>query len=138
MLRTRWERIGIGLLVIGLAQASAFAATVDQARGEAPALQSPSRAPGWLVFEKLGRGVGNFFFGWVEIPATIQRQYHEQDAPASFASGVLMGMAKAMGRTVVGMYETVTFLVPIPPAYKPVLPPLDYFAKQHPDWKLSQ
>lgn len=138
MPRKDWGRLAIGLLVIMLSQTGAHAAASIQAPGETPSLQSPSRATGWLVFEKLGRGVGNFFFGWVEIPSTIQRRYHEQDAPASFASGALIGMAKAVGRTLVGMYETVTFLLPIPPDYQPVLPPLDYFKEKHPDWKLPQ
>ena len=101
-------------------------------------MRRPANTTGWPIFEKLGRGVGNVMFGWVEVPMTIQRHYREQDATASMAAGLFMGLAKAMGRTVVGAYETVTCVLPIPPGYASILPPLDYFADRHPDWQLPR
>ena len=112
------------VLIVGAEIAKAAAAPTE--------LQTPPTPSGWVIFEKLGRGLGNVAFGWTEIPGTIQQQYREHDAPSSFFSGLFIGFAKAIGRTAVGAYETVTFVIP----QGPILPPLTYFKRDHPDWKL--
>ncbi len=109
-----------------------FVSLVGGATAATPELQTPPAPSGWVILEKLGRGLGNIAFGWVELPGTIQAQYREHDAPTSFFSGLFMGFFKAVGRTAVGVYETATFIIP----QQPVLPPIEYLKHQHPDWKL--
>jgi hypothetical protein len=43
-------------------------------------------------------------------------------------------VVEAVVRTTVGAYETVTFLVPIPSGYAPILPPLRAFTGRGPKW----
>ena len=70
---------------------------------------------------KLGRGLANFFTGWLEIPAEIGRQLQKKGEVAAAFVGPVLGLCKAVGRTAVGVYETVTFPFPVPPGYKSVL-----------------
>ena len=72
---------------------------------------------------KLGRGIANIATGWAEIPAEIFRESgNEGDAAAMFAAP-FKGLAKAIGRTAVGAYEVVTFIIPLPRFYNPVIEP---------------
>lgn len=72
---------------------------------------------------KLGRGLANLFTGVVEIPKNISREWRKTDP----ATGVLVGGAKGVGwaasRMAVGAFETVTFPVPVPPNYEPLMEP---------------
>ena len=70
---------------------------------------------------KLGRGLANLFTGWLEIPAEIGRQLRKKGEVAATFVGPVLGLCKAVGRTAVGVYETVTFPFPVPPGYKSVL-----------------
>ena len=78
------------------------------------------------AFEKLGRGIGNLFLGALEIPVTIDKRYQESNTIDSFLSGLAIGAFKGLVRTGVGLYETVTFLLPYPESYAPILHPLPY------------
>ena len=102
----------------------------------APAADIPSRVTQALAranvppaIEKLGRGVANITGGWLEIPLTIQRRYLPQDAGTSLVVGAITGLFKGLGRTAVGAYETLTFFLPIPADFAPILPTLAYFDK---------
>jgi putative exosortase-associated protein (TIGR04073 family) len=44
-------------------------------------------------------------------------------APIALFGGVGKGIAYMVGRIVTGVYETVTFPVPIPPGYRPIIEP---------------
>jgi putative exosortase-associated protein (TIGR04073 family) len=77
--------------------------------------------------EKLGRGVSNLLGGWLEIPATIQQRHTTRDTAGSLASGAFIGLFRGIGRTVVGAYETLTFWLPLPEDFAPILPTLPYF-----------
>lgn len=79
------------------------------------------------VIEKLARGTGNFFCGWLEVPLNIQRRYSTTDTATSLLSGTAIGAIKGVARTGVGLYEMLTFWFPYPPRYAPILPTLDYF-----------
>ncbi len=59
---------------------------------------------------KLGRGMGNIFFGWAEIPMTFDRDL-KKGKPLGHLLGVspVLGTAKALMRTGVGVYEAVSF-----------------------------
>ena len=82
------------------------------------------------AFGKLGRGVGNALGGWLEIPIQIEDHYAPADPLPTFATGLAVGVFKGLVRTGVGVYEAVTFLVPYPEEYEPVLPPLAYFQRK--------
>ncbi len=72
---------------------------------------------------KLGRGLANFLTGWVEIPAEIGRQVEKKGEFAAIFVGPVLGFCKAIGRTAVGVYDALTFPIPFPAEYKPVIEP---------------
>lgn len=61
------------------------------------------------VMTKLGRGLSNLFFGWVEIPKTWDAKM-KQGKPLSYLLTVapVLGTARAAMRTGVGVYEMST------------------------------
>jgi putative exosortase-associated protein (TIGR04073 family) len=81
------------------------------------------------AFVKLGRGLGNFLMGWLELPLNIQQRYQPSDAATSVLTGAAVGLVKGAVRTGVGLYETVTFLLPYPEQFAPILPTLEYMRK---------
>ena len=81
------------------------------------------------AFEKLGRGVSNALLGWTEIPLGVQQHSTPTDAGGSFITGAAHGVVKGLVRTGVGLYETVTFFLPYPEHYAPILPTLAYFKR---------
>ena len=81
------------------------------------------------AFEKLGRGAANFLTGWMEVPLNIGYRYTPRDAATSAFTGAALGVMKGFVRTGVGLYEVVTFFLPYPEQYAPILPTLDYFKR---------
>ena len=81
------------------------------------------------ALEKLGRGVSNVAGGWLEIPLNISKRYDLHDTGTSLAVGAIAGLFKGVVRTVVGVYETLTFFIPLPRNFAPILPTLEYFQK---------
>jgi putative exosortase-associated protein (TIGR04073 family) len=74
--------------------------------------------------QKLGRGIANLFTGWLEIPYEIGRKINRDDSMISgIFIGPITGFCKAVGRTAVGMYDILTFPLPIPKGYQPVIEP---------------
>ena len=82
--------------------------------------------------EKLGRGLGNVAGGWLEIPYQIGQRYTARDTAGSLVAGTFIGVIKGVVRTVVGAYETVTFWLPLPEQFAPILPTLPYFDTAEP------
>ncbi|MCK5556752.1 MAG: exosortase system-associated protein, TIGR04073 family [Candidatus Hydrogenedentes bacterium] len=80
--------------------------------------------PGKRQLTKLGRGLANIFSGWAEIPKEIHTQGKTSQKLASviFAAPVI-GIAKMFARMTVGVFETVTFFLPIPEDYAPIIEP---------------
>ena len=83
----------------------------------------------WPPLEKLGRGVSNVAGGWLEIPLNIDKRYDLHDTGTSLVVGAITGLFKGVVRTVVGVYETLTFFIPLPRDFAPILPTLEYFQK---------
>ena len=81
------------------------------------------------AFAKLGRGTANTLGGWMELPLNIQQRYTERDTAGSLFTGVAYGVFKGLVRTGVGLYEVVTFFLPYPEEFAPILPTLEYFRK---------
>lgn len=84
------------------------------------------------AFEKLGRGLGNVVGGWLEIPYQIDQRYTARHTAGSMFAGAFIGVIKGVARTVVGAYETVTFWLPLPEQFAPILPTLPYFDTAEP------
>jgi len=77
---------------------------------------------------KLGRGVANTLGGWMEIPLTVDEEWDaSHDQAANLFAGAGMGILNGAARTAVGLYEVVTFPLPLPAGYAPILPTLKYF-----------
>ncbi len=71
--------------------------------------------------KKLGRGISNFTLGWVEIFTTVEDTGKSDGIVAAATYGLLKGFAKGIFRMAVGAYETLSFPVPVPKDYKPIL-----------------
>lgn len=103
------------------------ARSASTAAGQSRARAVMDRSERYPGFDKLGRGAGNVLTGWLEIPLAVQRRYVSREPVTTFVTGTAVGLAKGVTRTAVGVYETVTFFLPYPNNFGPLLPPLDYF-----------
>ena len=81
------------------------------------------------ALEKLGRGLANLFGGWLEIPYNIHVRASQSDTAGSYFTGAAHGLVRGVVRTAVGAYETVSFFIPYPEDYAPILPTQAYFNK---------
>jgi len=71
--------------------------------------------------KKLGRGIANIATFPIEILLQTSR-VNNTDGPVAAATwGVLKGVGMSGVRLLVGVYETVTFPIPLPPHYGPIL-----------------
>ncbi|HKW86575.1 MAG TPA: exosortase system-associated protein, TIGR04073 family [Nitrospiraceae bacterium] len=83
------------------------------------------------IATKLTRGVVNFTTGWVELPKQIYLVGHNEGLVTGAIRGLIDGLGMFIARTVAGAYEVLTFPLPIPPQYQPMLRP-DYVWQQDP------
>ena len=72
---------------------------------------------------KLGRGIANVATGALELPNNVVSVTEEDGYIAGVTYGIIKGLAWSVLRIAVGAYETVTFLIPIPFHYEPILKP---------------
>jgi putative exosortase-associated protein (TIGR04073 family) len=72
---------------------------------------------------KLGRGFANLLFGVVEVPNQYTKAVAEHGGAAGVTYGVPKGFVRWIQREFVGVYEVLTFPVPFPRGYKPVMKP---------------
>lgn len=80
---------------------------------------------------KLIRGVVNFATGWAEVPKQIYLIGREEGWTTGMIRGPIDGLGMFAARTVAGAYEILTFPLPIPPGYQPMLQP-DYVWQAEP------
>ncbi len=78
---------------------------------------------------KLQRGFLNVALSPIEISNELSKGVKNDTLPPSWIAGLGRGSIYAVGRALVGVYEMVTFAIPWPAKYKPVLQP--EFAWQH-------
>ena len=78
---------------------------------------------GHNALRKLGRGVANILFGIVEVPNQITKATSEHGGAGGVTYGVGKGFVRWFARELTGVYEVVTFPVPFPRGYKPVMKP---------------
>lgn len=82
---------------------------------------NPAPAQAANLFHKLGRGVTNTATGWLELPASIGNAKREGTVALWLVTGAVEGLVKGMTRTLVGIWDMVTF--PIPPYDSALLDP---------------
>ncbi len=82
------------------------------------------------VTRKLGRGVANTGFGWVELFKGVQDVGEEKGFWAGATWGPIYGTLNAVRRTAVGVYEVATFPVSNEDHFEPILEP-EFVMQQH-------
>ena len=79
------------------------------------------------ALDKLGRGAANVVTSPFEISKNMGDAKTEDGIFASLTVGLFKGIFDFGKRAVVGVYEIVTFPIPIPADYKPILTDPEYF-----------
>ncbi|MCH7504438.1 exosortase system-associated protein, TIGR04073 family [PVC group bacterium] len=79
---------------------------------------------------KLLRGVANIATGWIEIPKQMYQTSVDHNPLLGLTWGTVKGVGYGVGRTLVGVYDTVTFPIPIPSDYEPVVEPEYVFSPE--------
>jgi len=72
---------------------------------------------------KLGRGVVNTLTGLWEVPIDILKTCKADGVPTGLTVGTVRGLATGIYRTLVGLYEVVTFAIPAPAGYRAITDP---------------
>ena len=73
---------------------------------------------------KLGRGVANILTGVAELPLQMERTARTKGQMAGATVGMLRGAGYAIGRTLAGGFEVLTFPFPNPTGgYTPIVQP---------------
>ena len=72
---------------------------------------------------KLGRGLSNLIFGIVEVPNQISGTTADKGGAAGVTYGAGKGLLRWVCREIVGVYEVVTFPLPMGTGYKGVMEP---------------
>lgn len=72
---------------------------------------------------KLARGLVNTLTGLWELPVTVLRMCKSDGAPKGLTIGFAKGLTWGLYRTLVGIYEVVTFPIPAPAGYKAITDP---------------
>lgn len=79
------------------------------------------------AWKKLGRGVSNMITFPFEIPNQVSRTNRSDGPMAAFTWGLIKGVGMTCFRALVGVYETISFPVPCPEDYKPILTDPEFF-----------
>lgn len=76
-------------------------------------------------WSKLGRGLNNVAFCWIEIPHTAAERAEKGERwPIAIVAGLTQGVFNAVSRAVVGVYEVGTFPIANPSGdFGPLLEP---------------
>lgn len=77
--------------------------------------------------QKLGRGFSNCLTFVMEIPNQISNVNKANGPLVGFTWGLLKGVGMSGVRAAVGIYEIVTFPLPCPAGYAPILTDPEYF-----------
>ena len=66
---------------------------------------------------KMGRGMVNVLTGWLELPKYLQLGTQASNPMTGLAMGLMKGAGMTLLRSGVGLYETVTFPIPLPKGF---------------------
>jgi putative exosortase-associated protein (TIGR04073 family) len=75
------------------------------------------------ITRKLMRGTANVMCGWCEVPRNIHIQIEDKDPLTGVIVGTVRGVQQAAIRTGAGVWEIVTFPIPLPSEYRPLVEP---------------
>lgn len=75
------------------------------------------------MLRKAQRGFLNIALCPFEISNELAKEVRNDTLPPSWFAGIGRGSIYAVGRALVGVYELVTFPIPCPASYKPVIQP---------------
>ena len=102
--------------------------------GEEPLPQEePEPFLGIQIGTKMARGVTNLGLGWAEIPKQIYLVSQRGGWAAGAFRGSIDGLGMFVARTIAGMYEILTFPIPLPPHYQPLVGPEFVWQPEPPD-----
>ena len=87
-----------------------------------------AHALGQSAGDKLTRGLANTFQGVLEVPRNISNTTETQGLLTGLTVGVGKGLGYGVLRTLVGLYEVVTFPIPVPAGYAPIIRPYEWNA----------
>ena len=73
------------------------------------------------AIRKLGRGLANIGSCWFEVPSQMMDTAESEGGMAAWTYGLAKGVWMMGTRVVVGVYEVITFPIPIPKDYKPII-----------------
>jgi putative exosortase-associated protein (TIGR04073 family) len=104
------------LLVVGLAAPS-------QAEENRSVMTDDATTALQLSGSKLGRGMANLGMGWMEFGKQIYVVGEEEGWLWGLSRGPIDGLGMTLARTVGGIYEILTFPIPIPSQYQPLIHP---------------
>ena len=116
--------IGIVIVLAAAIASSGYCASCGScAKPQKAAAQSGDNGP----MKKLGRGMANFLTFPYELPYRISC-INESDGPgAAFTYGIVKGVVMAGLRALVGTYEILSFPLPLPEGYKPIITDPEFF-----------
>ena len=77
--------------------------------------------------KKLGRGFANIITSPLAVIDGVGNINQENGPLAAMTTGLLQGICNMCARVVVGAYEIVTFPIPLPGGYGPILTEPEYF-----------
>ena len=66
---------------------------------------------------KMGRGMVNVLTGWLELPKHLNLGWQANNPITGVATGLMKGTGLALLRSGVGLYEAVTFPIPLPQGF---------------------
>ncbi|NUP88199.1 MAG: exosortase system-associated protein, TIGR04073 family [Candidatus Sumerlaeia bacterium] len=72
---------------------------------------------------KLGRGLLNTLTGFLEVPKRIAQVWRDTDPVTGAVVGTIEGLGWGVARTATGIYDVVTFPIPVPANYEPMMQP---------------
>jgi putative exosortase-associated protein (TIGR04073 family) len=120
-------KIGSGMDVLRIRMAMAFFLVAVAFLGTAYEYPEKRQSPQTGQFEseasaKLTRGFTNLLFGWTEIVRTPTRMSTEPNVSTLqvLGLGIPYGIARAVARTVIGVFEMATFYSPQVPIMEPI------------------
>jgi putative exosortase-associated protein (TIGR04073 family) len=108
---------GMKLLLVGLVIMIGY--------GSVTSAQAEERPIPIAIGTKLTRGVVNLATGWMEVPKQIVVIGREKGWAAGVFRGSIDGLGMGLARTLAGAYEILSFPLPLPSRYQPMLLP-DY------------
>jgi putative exosortase-associated protein (TIGR04073 family) len=73
--------------------------------------------------KKLGRGIVNTVTGFWEVPLNMIRMSKEEGMAKGLSVGLIKGTWLGLYRTGVGLYEVLTFIIPMPADFEPITDP---------------